>query len=138
MGSKVNSKNFQNSAPPLFLSPFLVLSICIQQLFYFSPAPFFYPYFYQPHYLKLSDVVPKFFFFPFLNPLRSNIKYTHFFVFVTFFVCVLLFVSSLLCSPLCFFPDPTFFVHLPFSLSFFHFRCLGFLHPIFFPLLKNR
>lgn len=25
----INSKNFQNSAPPLFLSPFLVLSICI-------------------------------------------------------------------------------------------------------------
>jgi hypothetical protein len=36
-----------------------------------------------------------------------------------------------------FFPDPTFFVHLPFPLSFFYFHCLRFLHPIFLPLLKN-
>jgi hypothetical protein len=42
------------------------------------------------------------------------------------------------CVPLCAsFPVFLFFVHLPFSLSFVHFHCLRFLHPILLPLLKN-
>jgi hypothetical protein len=40
-------------------------------IFYFLPAPFLCPCFYQPYYLKLSHVVPKLFFF--FNPLCSSI-----------------------------------------------------------------
>jgi hypothetical protein len=42
------------------------------------------------------------------------------------------------CVPFCAsFPDPIFSVHLPFSLYFFHSRCLRFLHSLFLLLLKN-
>jgi hypothetical protein len=118
-----------------YFFPFLVLSLhipnCILYVttFLFCPALFLFPCFYQPHYLKLSHVVPKFFFFFCFKPSTF-----HFCRLRYLFACALPFVSSLLCVS---FPDPTFFVHLPFSLSLFHFRCLRLLHPIFLPILKN-
>jgi hypothetical protein len=89
------------------------------------------------HYLKLSYVVPKFFFFFFLHPLRSNIIPSLLSSSLSFlFVPSPSYLPS--CVPVCAsFPDPTFFVHLPFSLSFSHLRCLCFHHTLFLPLLKN-
>jgi hypothetical protein len=126
-----------------YFFPFLVLSLhipnCILYVttFLFCPALFLFPCFYQPHYLKLSHVVPKFFFFFCFKPSTFQYNTLTFAVFVIF---LLVPSPSYLLSyvPLCVsFPDPTFFVHLPFSLSLFHFRCLRLLHPIFLPILKN-
>jgi hypothetical protein len=59
-------------------------------------------------------------------------------VFVIFFLLVPSPSYPLSCVPLCAsFPDPIFFIHLPFSLFFFHFRRHLFLHLIFLLLLKN-
>jgi hypothetical protein len=93
--------------------------------------------FLSTHYLKLSYVVPKFFFSFFLHPLRSNIIPSLLSSSLSFlFVPSPSYLPS--CVPVCAsFPDPTFFVHLPFSLSFSHLRCLCFHHTLFLPLLKN-
>jgi hypothetical protein len=73
----------------------------------------------------------------FFNPLHSNIILS----LLPSSLFLLLVPSPLYplsCVPLCAsFPDPTFFIHLPFSLFFFHFRRHLFLHLIFLPLLKN-
>jgi hypothetical protein len=110
----MNFKNFHNTTSPLFLSSFLVLlldiAICILQetTFLFFPAPVLCPCFLN---LKLSHVVTKFFFLFFLK--SATFQYNT--VFVIFFACALLFVLSLLCSPLRFFSGshflcpPTFF-----------------------------
>jgi hypothetical protein len=77
----------------------------------------------------------------FFNPLHSfimTVQYSHFCRLRYFFLLVPSPSYPLSCVPLCAsFPDPTFFIHLPFSLFFFHFRRHLFLHLIFLPLLKN-
>jgi hypothetical protein len=67
-----------------------------------------------------------------------TVQYSHFCRLRYFFLLVPSPSYPLSCVPLCAsFPDPTFFIHLPFSLFFFHFRRHLFLHLIFLPLLKN-
>jgi hypothetical protein len=69
----------------------------------------------------LSHVFPKFFFFLFLKHATYQYNILTFAVFVIFFACVLPFVSSLLCSPSCFFSGSYFLCPSTFSFVLFLF-----------------